>query len=118
MPSIQQQKWNIKNTHGELTANNCYTATQLNAQMKQRTFLVSHQSESAVLSIVCKFENNPTAASHHRAKSEFQNLFPHNDITHSNRVLLCGPTTRSLDEGERMGQEQNLIKTNTPAYSI
>ena len=118
MTSIQQQKWFIKIHMGNLTANNCYTATQLNAQLKQRAFLVSHQSESAVLSIVCKFENNPTAASHHRAKSEFQNLFPHNNITQSNRVLLCGPTTRSLDEGESMGQEQNLTKTNTSAYSI
>ena len=76
MTSIQQQKWNIKNTHGELTANNCYTATQLNAQMKQRTFLVSHQSESVVLSLVCTLEINPTAASHRRAKSDFRACFP------------------------------------------
>ena len=59
MTSIQQQKWNIKNTHGELTANNCYTATQLNAQMKQRAFLVSHQSESAVLSMVASLKTIP-----------------------------------------------------------
>ena len=59
MTSIQQQKWNIKNTHGELTANNCYTATQLNAQLKQRAFLVSHQSESAVLSMVASLKTIP-----------------------------------------------------------
>ena len=59
MTSIQQQKWNIKNTHGELTANNCYTATQLNAHMKQRAFLVSHQSESAVLSMAASLKSIP-----------------------------------------------------------
>ena len=76
MTSIQQQKWFIKIHMGNLTANNCYTATQLNAQLKQRAFLVSHQSERAVLSIFCKLENNPTAASHHRGKSDFRAYFP------------------------------------------